>query len=83
MSFRLLIDIDALEFIDALPPRRRRRVLDHLREIQWYPGNFSDYRERDDTGRMTDVSIFDDVRIHYWIDMADRHIKILRILTNE
>jgi hypothetical protein len=34
MLFRLLIDLEALAVLNGLPAKRRRRALDHLRNIQ-------------------------------------------------
>ncbi len=79
MRFRLLIDLEALEFLHAFSPARRRRVMEHLRILRDYPGNFSRASYLDEEGRNLDVSLFDGLAIYYWIDAADRHVKVLRI----
>lgn len=83
MSFRLLIDFDVLEFALKLSNADRRRLFDHFLAIKKFPGNCSDFVEVDKTGRSLHVSLFGGFQIRYWIDDADRHVKILRILENE
>ena len=79
MLFRLLIDLDIVEFTRQLPPRQRQRLYAHFRRIQEFPGHFSDFIENDTEGRRIDVSLFEDLLIGYWTDAADRHVKILRL----
>lgn len=83
MLFRLFLDLEVVDLLNKLPVLRRRMVFDHLRKIQDFPGHYSDCIEQDAEGRRIDVSFFDGLTIHYWIDMADRHVKIMRILENE
>ena len=79
MLFRLLIDLELVEFAKTLAPAQRRRLYAHFRRIQEYPGHYSELIEIDEEGRRLDVSYFEDLIIGYWIDATDRHIKILRI----
>ena len=79
MPYRLLVDIEAVEVLDALPKKPKLRLLDHLRKIRSSPDDFSDYQERDGTGRRVEISVFAGHAIHYWIDHADQHIKILAL----
>ena len=79
MLFRLLIDFDLVEFTRQLPAGQRKRLYAHLRKIQEYPGHYSDLIEGDPEGRRIEISFFEDLLIGYWIDMADRHVKILRL----
>jgi len=79
MEFRLLIDADALDFLQGLPAQQRRRLYSYLRQIQKYPGNYSEFTVRDDEGRLLDVSTYGAFRVYYWTDPADRHVKILEI----
>jgi hypothetical protein len=74
-----LIDMDVVDILSNFPFSRRRRLYAHFRSIQSYPRNSSESVEPDDEGRLLDISVFEDLVIHYWIDDADRHIKILRI----
>jgi len=79
MSYRLLVDVEVIGVLDTLPKKSRTRLLDQLRKIRSSPDDFSDYHERDNTGRRVEISVFLGHAIHYWIDHADQHIKILAL----
>ena len=83
MSFRLLIDFEVLDFALKLSKAHRRRLLAHFLALKSFPGNYSDFVEVSETGRSLHISLFEDFQIRYWIDDADRHIKILQIGKNE
>ena len=68
MVFRLLLDL--------VKPAQRRRLFALLERIQEAPHRFSDLIDRDEVGRRLDVCAFEGVAIYYWVDTADRHIKI-------
>jgi len=79
MSYRLLVDVDVIEALDALPKNARTRLLEHFRKVRASPDDTSDYHERDGIGRRVEISVFGGHAIHYWIDHADQHIKILAL----
>jgi len=79
MSYRLLVDVEVIEALDALPKNYRTRLLDHFRKIRSSPEDISDYHERDKVGRRVEIAVFSSHAIHYWIDHADQHIKILAL----
>jgi len=79
MEYRLLIDLVVIETLDDLPKRVRRRLLDQFGKIRSFPGNYSDYQEHDATGRQVQICIASGWAIHYWVDFADRHIKVLAL----
>ena len=79
MKFRLLLDIEVVEFIAALPRREQIALRKRLGEIQATPMRFADFQEPDLQGRALDVHIHCGFAIYYWEDFADRHIKVLRI----
>jgi hypothetical protein len=79
MQFRLLVDLEVIDFLQTIPPARRRRILNHFRKIQGFPGHYSDFIEQDGVGRRLDVSLVDGLAIFYWTDAADKHVKILKI----
>jgi hypothetical protein len=83
MQFKLLIDMDVLDILSTFPSSKRRRLYAHFRKIQGFPGNYSEFVEPDDEGRLLDISTFEDILIRYWIDDADQHVKILQIEENE
>jgi hypothetical protein len=79
MQFRLLVDFEVIEILEALPKKSRTRLLNHFQKIRAAPGDFSDYYERDITGRRIEISVFANYAIHFWNDHADQHIKILAL----
>ena len=48
-------------------------------QIRDYPGNLTDYSETDISGREFRINVFGKHAIKYWIDDADRHVKIMQI----
>jgi len=75
MRYRLLIDLEIVGLLQALPPGQRRNLLCHFGEIQRYPAAHSDYTDTDAQGRRVDVSVTDGFAIYYWIDEADQQVK--------
>ncbi len=80
MTYRLLIDLTALDLLMRLPSVRRRRFIEHFHRLRNHPRGNSDYRDTDVHGRQVQVSVFDGFALYYWIDEADRHVKILEII---
>ena len=79
MPYRLLVDLEAVEFLAASKPALRRKIMGHLAAIEAFPETNSDYFENDIKGRRIDIAIRSACAIHYWIDFAGRHVKVLRI----
>ncbi len=79
MSYRLLLDIDVVEFIAGLPRAEQVQLRRRLGEIQAAPARFADFTERESDGRALDVHIHRGFAIYYWDDFADRHVKVFRI----
>lgn len=80
MPYRLLIDLEVVGLLQALPASRRRNLLNHFGEIQRHPTAHSDYIDTDVQGRRVDVSVADGFAIYYWIDEADQQVKILELI---
>jgi hypothetical protein len=80
MDYRLLIDLEVVEILDRMPKTGRRRRLEEFHRIRSFPGNFSDYQEYDAAGRRVEIRIVSGWAVHYWDDIADRHVKILEAL---
>ncbi len=83
MEFRLLIDADVLSYLQDLKTSRRRLIMEHILTLRLHPRNASKFKYSDADGRSLDVSVFEEVKIFYWIDKADNHIKVLNIETEE
>ena len=79
MEYRLLIDLEVVEMIQRLPKRSRDDLLSHLQRIRSFPSSFSDCHEDDAVGRRVEISIYGRLAIHFWIDFADRHVKVLAL----
>ena len=78
-EYRLLIDYDALTFIEQLPRREAIAIRNRLVEISENPTYFSDCQEKDCTGRPLDIHILGRFAIRYWHDFNDKHVKILEV----
>ena len=78
-QYRLLIDLEVVRDLDLLPKRERLGILTHLDRIRESPDRFSDFSENDASGRRLEVSVVEGLAVHYWIDFADRHVKILAL----
>lgn len=79
MPYRLLIAIEVIEFIERLSAKPRTLLRKAIRKIGDDPLGCSEATEYDETGRTIHITIVDDFALMYWIDDADRHIKILDI----
>lgn len=79
MDGRLLVDLEALAVLDTLPRRRRTRPLQHFVNLRANPDRHADYHEQDSLGRRIEIRVWAGYAIHYWIDFADRHVKVLAI----
>ena len=79
MGYRLLISIDVVQFVERLPTRLRKPIRSAFTSIGQDPLGCSDANDYDDAGRLLHVAIIGDFALMYWIDDADRHVKILDI----
>ena len=79
MDYRLLVDLEAIAVLHVMPKRTRTLLLDHFVKLRASPDRYSDYHENDSTGRRVEISVNAGYAIHYWIDFADRHVKILAL----
>jgi hypothetical protein len=75
--YRLLVDWEVIEKINALPLKTRRTLKTILERIVATPDLLSDYREPNPRGIPLDVHLCGGYAIKYWIDFADRHVKVL------
>jgi len=80
VTYRPFVDLEVISTLSALPAKNRKRLLHHLPSLRSAPDRLSDYFEHDAIGRRVEISICSGHAVHYWIDFADRHIKVLAIL---
>lgn len=79
MKWRLLLDIEVIEFLQTLPAPVRQRMFTVFRRIQDFPEQHRQFTETDPTGRLLSALIFQGYAIYFWEDFADRHIKVMRV----
>jgi mRNA-degrading endonuclease RelE of RelBE toxin-antitoxin system len=79
MDYRLLISIEVVEFLERLPSKTRKNLRNAIAAIGGDPLAMTDAADFDDTGRHLQIAIIGDFALTYWIDDADRHVKILDI----
>ena len=79
MDYRLLISIDVVGFSERVPAKTRRALRSAIHAIGRDPLGRSDAEDRDETGRLLHIAVVGDFALTYWIDDADRHVKILDI----
>lgn len=79
MKYRLLVEIEVIEFLESLPQPVMQALRKRFAQILKQPGDFADYTAKDESGRPLDVNVFQGYAIFYWDDFADRHVKILAI----
>jgi mRNA-degrading endonuclease RelE of RelBE toxin-antitoxin system len=77
--FRLFIDYEVLEFIARLSRKEQHLIRREILRVRDFPYNHADYPEKDEFGRQYQVHIFGKYAVKYWIDEADRHLKIMEI----
>jgi mRNA-degrading endonuclease RelE of RelBE toxin-antitoxin system len=79
MKYRLLISIKVVEFLERLPSKTRQALRNAIAAIGANPLSMADAADFDDTGRRLEIAIIGDYALTYWIEDADRHVKILDI----
>ena len=75
--YRLLVDWGVVVRLRELPARTQRGVYAVFSRLEEVPDFVSEFNVTDDTGRQLDGFIFGDLAFYFWIDCADRHVKVL------
>ena len=75
--YGLLLAWPVVEQLNALPKGRRHRLGQQLLKLEESPDLLSEFADTAGDGRRLDVFIFDGWAVFYWIDFADRHVKVL------
>lgn len=71
-KYRLLVDWEVIEQLNAMPRPQRSALRDALRRIVESPDRYSDFRENSPRGWDIDVHLCHGFAIKYWSDFADR-----------
>jgi hypothetical protein len=79
MDYRLLVDFDVWEVIDELPQSTQLLIKNRLRKMRRYPDLCSDFQGSVPNGPLLDITLVAGYALTYWIDFADRHVKVLKI----
>jgi len=77
--WELLVVYEAFELIAGLSRSEQVSVRRCFEQIREHPHNHSDYSESDSAGRPVEIHICGRLALKYWIDEADRQVKILDI----
>ena len=75
--YRLLVDWGVVVRLRELPPRVQRGVHTLFSRLEEAPDSLSEFNVTDEKGRQLDGFIFENFAFYYWIDFADRHVKVL------
>ena len=75
--YRLLVEWGVVLQLRTLPARVQRGVYGIFSRLEEAPDLVSEFHVTDHTGRELDGFIFEDFAFYYWIDFADRHVKVL------
>ncbi len=78
-EYRLLLDLEVVEQVNALPKRVRAAIFQRLEAIRQSPDRWADYAKDTPRGRRLEVHVMGKLAIEYWIDFADRHVKVFAL----
>jgi hypothetical protein len=77
--YRLFVDWEVVEQLNRFPVGLRRSLRDEFLRLKEFPDAMSEFEERGEGGRLLNGCIRHGIAIHYWIDFADRHVKVLAL----
>lgn len=75
--YRLLADWEVVEQLNRLPVGIRRSFRNEFLRLKEFPDAMSEFEEPGDDGRLLNGFIRHGIAVLYWIDFADRHVKVL------
>jgi hypothetical protein len=74
------LSLESAKFIVSLSRRRQRHVLNLADQIAHQPFQISDYQTTDAAGRFTENLLVDGYLFTYWVDHAQREVRISEIV---
>jgi len=77
--YRVLIALHLWPEIHALPAGVKRALYRKFDQLEETPDALSEFQSADESGRVLDCFILGRLAFSYWIDFADRHVKVLVI----
>lgn len=78
-TYALVLDEVAVKAIVMAARAEQRRLATILDQVKTAPFRAGDYQQRDKTGRMNEVVLFDDWLVTFWSDHAVREIRIVNL----
>lgn len=78
-AYRPVFAAGAADFILQLPKRRQRAIVTLARQLAEHPFVRSDYSLQDDAGREIEHLMIEDFVFAYWLDHAEREVRITDI----
>ena len=75
--YRLLVAWNVVVALRELPPKVQRGVYEIFGRLEKAPDLVSEFSAADENGRQLEGFIFESFAFYYWIDFADRHVKVL------
>lgn len=75
--YRLLVDWDVVVRLRELPASTQRAVYAVFSRLEQTPDLISEFNVTDENGRQLDGFILEGWAFYFWIDFADRHVKVL------
>ena len=79
MDYELVMPRRVVEWMESLPRSLRRQIDRRFDELERFPHNLSLGRTISASGRPLEVNICAGHEIYYWIDFAERQVKIVAI----
>jgi hypothetical protein len=78
-AYRLLLDLEVIRQVESFPKRTRVAIFQRLEAIRQNPDHWADYGKESPGQRRLEVHVFGKFAIEYWIDFADRHVKVFAL----
>ncbi len=78
-SYSYALGDAAVHAFTSLPPRRREKLLRTFDSLARFPSQEGDYREAGTSGRIYEVKLSSDLLLTWWVDPAEKEVRIVRI----
>ena len=78
-AYGYALGADAVHAFATLKVRRREQLLRAFERLARYPQLGGDYQEFGASGRTYEVKLVDDMIVTWWVDHAEREVRIVRI----
>ncbi len=79
MRYQLLLSMVVVTFLERLPVKARRNLRDLIERISEDPLGCSEATEYDRSGRLMHIALAGEYALIYWVDDADRHVKVMEV----